>query len=219
MSTGAEWRKTPEYKAILRDNEKLFRISIQTFVKSYSSYVAAFTLSTGLRYVFSKLRLDEFNRACADDLYRYAIYHPVRTEENEFFIRESVRASYISKWLMIFKPLILDIYGTITTEENIQSYLSSENKEGYANFYRKSNEFFLVCFVSATLGLKRKKNGNYCKIFDFLDLNLENQYDASRKETLDFLYTLRYRIPHQDVYRSIYRRMEAMSMNSNDNTR
>lgn len=169
-------------------------------------------MGTGCGPLISKLRYDEFLRACSDDVYRYSGYHPLKERAK---IIESVRASYMVKWLMMFKPLILDIYSTLTPPEKTLFYISEENKESACSFYRKSNELFAVFLASYVIGIqidydKATLTDDSFLLTDLMDTNIHGQFDSSRREIYDFFYTLRYRVAHQDVYRPIFRRIESM---------
>lgn len=215
MSKGPDWRCTNEWKAIERDNRILFTDAITQYVKNYSYFVSVFSLNTKTSKIFSEIRYEEFIRSCTDDLYRYATYHPVKKGNGEFLIQESVRASYITKWLMMFKPLILDVILSLVDKNEVNKYLADEDIETAYNFFRKSNELFAIYFASATLKLKKKKDAKekeFVLLTDFFDFNIIEEYNHKQKEYKDFMYALRYRLPSQDVYRPIYRRLEAMSV-------
>jgi hypothetical protein len=211
---GPKFRKSSEWKAIERDNVILFKDGVINFTREYAHFISAFTAFTGSHKVFSELRYLEFVRSCSDDLYRYATYHSVKYEDNEFYIQESVRASYITKWLLMFKPLILDCYLSFNADKNgIDQYINAEDKEAAFEFFRKSNELFAIYFASVTLKLKKVESSKGFNILtDFFDFDINNKFDDHRTEHKDFLYTLRYRSPSQDVYRPIYRRLETMSI-------
>lgn len=57
----------------------------------------------------SQVRSADLLNSATQDIIRYALYHPVAKDKNGLFrISESVRAAYLTKWIMIFKPLNID---------------------------------------------------------------------------------------------------------------
>lgn len=206
-------RNTPAWEKISSDNHKYFKEALRCFNNRYQKYITAFNMGTGCSSLISKLRFDEFLRACSDDICRYSTYHPLEQRDR---IIESVRASYMVKWLMLFKPLLLDVYSTLAPPDKTLFYVSSENQEAAVHFYRKSNELFAVFLASYVLGIHSVDSGDVDSVedafalTDLMDINIDGNFDQERREIHDFFYTLRYRIPHQDVYRPIFRRIEAM---------
>lgn len=210
-------RQNPIWQRIFADNSKYFDSALEVFNNEYRHYVSAYFMGTGQATYLSKLRFDEFSRACADDIYRYSTYHPLRTKSS---ILESVRASYMVKWLLHFRPILLDSYSTMAPEEQTLSYLLDSRVDTARQFYRRCNELFAIFLASYILGVHNLALadviGRPCLITDFMDRNFDGFIDPNRREMKDFLYTLRYRIGHQDVYRPLFRRFESMSKPTKD---
>lgn len=213
--TAPAWRKKEEWKKICGDTKSLFDDAKVNFVNAYGKYIAAFSVAARIDQIHSEVRYDEFIRSCTDDLYRYATYHPVK-KENEciYRIQESVRASYITKWFLIFKPLILDAYKPLANMDLLRKCIPENEIEAALNFFRTSNEIFSIYFASAALKLKKNVNGEILLLTEFFDININLDISEGEKdkEYKDFIYTLRYRLSSQDVYRPIYRRLETMSL-------
>jgi hypothetical protein len=112
-----------------------------------SEFISAFSLATKLEQPFSQIRHDEFMRSCSDDLYRYATYHPVK-KKGVYYIQESVRASYMTKWLLILKPFLLDAYIPLTSLDEIKKYIEPSQIAQALDFYRRCNEFFIIYCAS-----------------------------------------------------------------------
>ena len=219
--TAPPWRKTKEWKAIAQDSKDIFCVAAEKLNEEYSEYISAFSLATKLDQPFSQIRHDEFIRSCTDDLYRYATYHPVK-KRGLYYIQESVRASYMTKWLMMLKPFLLDSYIPLTSVENIKKYIPQDQVGRAFDFYRRCNEFFAIYCASVALRVKMEKTKSgedpvYLLLTEFFDIDIERKKTKDDREYKDFLYTLRYRMPTQDVYRPIYRRIETMSIHDEPN--
>lgn len=201
-------RRNNEWKEILEDNKEYFHNALECFNAAYIKEVTNFVMGTGQHKIISPSRLDEFSRACADDIYRYAVYHPLKDHRS---VLESVRASYMIKWLMHFRPIILDLYASFSDDSKTLAYFTDAEREDAKEFYRKSNELFAIFLASYIIGIAPDDPNSPSLITNFMDVNIDGSHSVDSREVLDFIYTLRYRISHQDVYRPIFRRFESMA--------
>lgn len=205
-------RKNKEWGIILNDNRDYFFNALECFNAAYTKEITMFVMGTGQSKIVSSSRLDEFSRACADDIYRYAVYHPLKDHRS---VIESVRASYMVKWLMHFRPIMLDLYSSFNDESNTMNYFLASERDDAKEFYRKSNELFAIFLASYVIGVINGDSESPSLITNYMDINLDGGCSSDSREVLDFIYTLRYRISHQDVYRPIFRRFESMARKTN----
>lgn len=205
------FRKTKEWLKIYDDNADIIAESVRRFADDYTPYVQSFMAATGCKAFISKLQVDELIRACSDDLYRYAEYHPVLKNKDEYLIAEPIRASYLTKWLMMFKPLILDSYSSLTSEKSFFELIEKSKIEtdSIVEFFRRANEILAIYVASSALCLKialKKDDERYYLLTEYMP----DESNDEKREVRDFMYSLRYRMPHQDVYRAVYRRIDSM---------
>lgn len=198
MSDEHNIRKDPKWINIYDFNIELFKETIADFYDTYKVFIKNFEEITGIQIYYSEIRTEELLNSCADDLYRYAIYHPVELDANNggHKIAQPIRASYLIKWIMIFRPLILDCYTSMQNNNG-----DNQQDEKTVDFYRKSNEYFAVFIASYALNMRKKvTESEIIPITDFL---------TGHGEYEDFIYSLRYRTHHQDVYRALFRRIDS----------
>jgi hypothetical protein len=214
-------RKDEQWKTIFRQNQSCIIAAQEFFFKTYPTQVTKYGELIQNKPYISRHRLDEACCSCADDLYRYARYHPVSEDDNgELLIHEFVRASYLLKWWLTYRPVIIDSNDSWVSLENFtkiaseefqknKSYDPKELEESLSDWYRKANELFAVSLASVVMQIP-DPHGDPEKFLRITDLmqNTSSRHDEKMSETLDFLYTLRYRLKHQDVYRPILRRLE-----------
>ncbi|MFA7239386.1 MAG: hypothetical protein WC091_04680 [Sulfuricellaceae bacterium] len=157
----------------------------------------------------SAVRAAELLNSATQDIIRYAIYHPISKGKNgRFSISESVRASYLTKWIMIFKPLNMDQDLTNTQDIIALGKVSRETTcntdDERFNLLYNCNEYFALYVASAIL--KLKINGQLKTVLEYLRLT-NSGADSLKNEVNSLLYNLRYRIKHQDVYHLFYNRL------------
>jgi len=195
-----EMRATPVWEKIYDDTQKYINNGLESFQLYFKDNIIFFYNVTKKEEIYSKLRLDELLRSCADDLYRYVTYHKVANKEGNYEIAEAIHASYIVKWVMHFRPLLLDEYKNYEEISKHLDKLFTENQEetDLAKFFRYGNEKYAVFVASECLNLVSKDEKSKHLLLEFM---------KDGQELKDFDYTLRYRACHQDLYRALFRRI------------
>lgn len=159
--------------------------------------------------ILSPVRSAELLNSATEDIIRYALYHPITKNKNGLLlISESVRAAYLTKWIMIFKPLNMDQgLGSAPKIGKIESATRENNALGRDvgfNLQFFCNEYFALSVASAILLLKLDEK--LISIPNYLEKT--NSTEESKKNEINsLLYNLRYRIKHQDVYHLFYNRL------------
>jgi hypothetical protein len=214
-------RKEKQWLTIFEQNQNCIIAAQEFFFKTYPIQVTKYGELISNKPYISRHRLEETCLSCADDLFRYARYHPVSVDENgEFLIHEFVRASYLLKWWLTYRPVIIDSNDSWVSVEHFTNIASAEfqTKKQYdpaelqdalTTWYRKANELFAISLASVVMQIPDPKGSpeDFINITDLMN-NISSKHDEQMSETVDFLYTLRYRLKHQDVYRPILRRLE-----------
>jgi hypothetical protein len=199
-------RASPEWQEIYRENHKILKSAYIDFSKKKKNAIRLFYEKTKQDKFIISRRNDEILRACSDDLYRYANYHQViKSDARHLEIQESIRASYLVKWIMNFRPLILDSLKNWIKEDDAVSTLPEEDRKKTLDFLRKSNEVFAVFVASRCLAIPTgavDSDGNP-------EIHMLTNFLTDDNELEDFMYTLRYRINHQDIFRALFRRLDA----------
>lgn len=213
------FRNTSEWKAILDHLKLIFEKSTKFFGAAYACNITAFAvLSKGTAYI-SAHRMDELFRSCADDLYRYATYHDVDHRDGIFLIAQFVEAAYLTKWISTFHPIIINSIDGIDANnflievrnQEVKSGIKSDKKDhSITDWFRKSNEVFNMIVASHTLCKTKKIDPTRIVLLPEFLTGGQDTKTTEDAETKDFLYTLRYRLKHQDIYRPIYRRIHEM---------
>lgn len=198
-----DFRRTSEWFHIYETNSAYFCYALEEFSEDHQSDLSFFIKQTGLRSYISEQRVDEMHRACSDDLYRYATYHPVKHSGDVYDIAEPIRASYMIKWFLMFRPLFLDSILSFSTDSSTEAAL----KANMAEFFRKSNEILALYLATQIIRIGAKFIDGRCSI-KFITEVMDGNGDIESSEVRDLLYSMRYRLPHQDVYRAFFRRLD-----------
>lgn len=161
--------------------------------------------------VLSPVRVAELLNSATQDIIRYASYHPINLDETGALgISESVRAAYLTKWILIFKPLNLD--QNLTDVEQVrEAGIASRDTgsrvqdNGRFNFQFYCNEY-LALYVASYI-LKLRVDGKIKTIIEYMKQTSSGSPESVRNEIDSLLYNFRYRIKHQDVYHLFYNRL------------
>lgn len=179
-----------------------------------ANYFTTILRKAGLSYdVISdcrSVRFEEMLSAATQDIIRYAIYHPIQTSENNsLLISESVRASYLTKWVMTFRPLDYDKNLPDAYCGKVKKVTPGSNatllKDDKFNYQYYCNEYFAIFIASAII--KPKYDDKLVNIIDYIKLASSSNPDSAKNELESLFYNLRYRINHQDVYHLFYNRI------------
>jgi hypothetical protein len=159
----------------------------ELFINSHTSFEAQFD------FLFSELpkeipiysieRMLAALRAATHDLLRYAVYHNIEFLPNQFRydISPAVRASVYMKWISSFRPYNFDC---IQCDQYSNPDIAVRSNELASNIY-------------ASHALALEKNKEVANIDEFLQ---QEEYET-------YMYSLRYRIKHQDTYSLFSRRL------------
>lgn len=158
--------------------------ALDSYSSVFGDEIACFLAKYPNSEFVSNHRIDEISRACSDDLFRYATYHPVEIKEDasRYGISGQSLASHIVKWVMLFRPILIDSFWSEKSPEDVIS------KEDH---YRRCNEIFSLFIISHIAAGPNSAGKSIPSITDLM----------GAEQLTDFLYTLRYRIKHQDVFK------------------
>lgn len=161
-----------------------------SFSDEYFEHIAEFKKKFPSVEFASCHRLDEISRACSDDLYRYAIYHRIELEETgngkRFKVSGQALCSFLLKWVMLFRPVLIDEYWS---DKDPSVTIEKED------VYRRCNELYALFVVAQVADLNHRFAPDSTPVIDSVTEYMESD------QLEDFLYTLRYRIKHQDVFK------------------
>ena len=183
-----DFRFSKEWTRLLADVNLIQGQALLNFCVDYREEVAAFKkMFCGQKNnsphrigIFSTHRLEEIEYACADDLYRHAIYNDVPKKNDAFIVQPIDMAAHLLKWIMMFRPILLDEY-----------WSHSDIKSGRDHdAYRIGNELYAIHVVAYLA--KHKANGTALVANKIKRTLGEDAY-------LELIATLRYRARHQDV--------------------
>jgi hypothetical protein len=152
-------------------------------------------------------RLHDVSRAITYDTLRYAKFHNIskisRDGYSYYDICESVFASYCIKWIVTIHPLSFDSLVNEPISVSTPKDLLQQDRSDILleEFYNKRvvqlcNEHYAICVANVIL------SGNTP---DKKYINIISDMEPEEKDA--FLYSLRYRIKHQDVYTALLRRI------------
>jgi hypothetical protein len=134
--------------------------------------------------IFSTERMLAAIRGITHDLLRYATYHNIEFIDREcrYDISRSVRGAVFTKWITTFRPYNFDCFDCNGYDDDFEA--------------KYCNEFAASIYASHALQLT--KDG----VPIYIDELMEEPEEIST-----YLYTLRYRIKHQDSYSLFARRV------------
>lgn len=202
----------------IRNEQDYIFISSQTeeyLSKGIGYFVSIFQEVTGLSLSLDEMkeknlimsnRLYDIARAMNYDLLRYARFHDIKKIKRDgeevpyaYDISESVYAAYAIKWITMIHPLAFDVFATepisIPTPKGVDKY---ELSLFYKNrFLSLCNEYYAVFVASVIMASEDNE----------VNSNILNAMD--QEEADSFLYSLRYRLKHQDAYSQLLKRIYA----------
>lgn len=160
---------------------------------------------------YIKYSIEDILVAATDDLLRYCTYHEISKEQatftrssgekhsvDVFSIAESVRASVLTKWILKFRPCIAAIkspsYKMIDNLSQTQSKEKFVQTELAIKRVQFCNEYLALICASYILNLPTQSTSDFMFILDLF----------SDEEQEKILYSLRYRMNHQDVFNLFY---------------
>jgi hypothetical protein len=181
------------YEAEKTFNEELFVEAHKRFSARYPSLVAGLKAATTAESQFIPERMFSALRASIHDLLRYATYHDLSFlgKESRFDIGRSVRAAIILKWMLTFRPYIFD-----QASEHRKEKLYPDDGKPNVDIFVYSSEIAAAIYAVTAL-----QYGGGSKALPI------GKKRMGREEMVTFLYTLRYRIKHQDSYHALLRRI------------
>lgn len=197
----------PGYKKEYERNKQILELAIGVSTKIYFGMLASDTLgnvkitNTLLKNSFNEFyiayRIKDVLVSVTDDLIRYAMYHKIKKECEDYSIAEPIRAAIFTKWILKLRPSIFD-----SRLGNNFSY-SSADEESSSFVNRKihrvefCNEHLALLVTSIILDIKYK------------DTDETIGYDTlfSQSELSTLFYSLRYRLTHQDAFGELYRKV------------
>lgn len=141
-------------------------------------------------------RIEDILVSVTDDLMRYASYHNIPKEigkdsKEVYSICEAVRAAVFTKWILKIRASIADkeLLRYSSSVEDDTSIL--EKREHRLEF---CNEYLALVCVAQIFNIKHT-NGKILSFNKFL----------TKEFLVTLLYTLRYRVTHQDSYVELFR--------------
>jgi hypothetical protein len=181
------------YASEQRFTETLFKESHLTLIKQYPELMQALD-EESLDDVYIPERMFAAMRASIHDLLRYATYHDIEFNHSDgrYVIGKSVRAGILLKWMMTFRPYVFDSLAGIKKRN-----LFPESEEKNVDIFTYSNEIAAIIYSNHALGFVGTKDAPIPA----------SSRPMKSEELITFLYTLRYRIKHQDTYHSLLRRV------------
>jgi hypothetical protein len=154
--------------------------------------------------IFSVLRGQEVITSCTTDIKRYCEYHQIDVCEGKsgvYDLSNATRASFFIKWVLNFRPIMIDnyfddatlskqlLYAFDSETKYPQEHIDTRLKTNPATYQFFCNEIFALHVASVALKVNDKRNNPKCIIDIVGDEELRSIY-----------YALRYRIKHQDSY-------------------
>jgi len=195
--------KFKNYKREYSRNLDLFNICMDEYLDKVDdhSFFEHFNESFS---PYLELRISDLLVSVTDDILRYAFYHNIATDDNGLYsVSEPVRAAFFIKWILKTKPCFLDFCLGETKYSSI--YIDqSKSLVTDLSLFILCNENLALLTLTIILDIK-DKDGNLVRIEDLFDSN-----DATDLTTL--LYSLRYRIYHQDSYTTLCYQLEKLAL-------
>lgn len=150
--------------------------------------------------IYINYRLKDVLISVTDDLLRYAMYHDIKAGtkrangDEVFSIAEPVRASFFAKWILKLRPSIAD--ALLPADYEYVSFHTDKPQQLEKPGYRIEFCNETLALIASALILKiPHEDGSTISGYDDL-------FHARELSTL--LYSLRYRVAHQDVYTPVF---------------